>query len=64
MQELGDLQGIKPVCNEKFGVNDTDMTSQLNKMQGRGRRYDRGVGAGHAARSAHAQHGEDQLLPY
>jgi branched-chain amino acid transport system substrate-binding protein len=30
IQELGDLQGIKPVCNEKFGVNDTDMTSQLN----------------------------------
>jgi branched-chain amino acid transport system substrate-binding protein len=33
MQELGDMQGIKPVCNEKFGVNDTDMTSQLNKCK-------------------------------
>jgi branched-chain amino acid transport system substrate-binding protein len=33
IQELGDLQGIKPVCNEKFGVNDTDMTSQLNKCK-------------------------------
>src|SRR6516162_580827 len=31
MEELGALQGIKPVANEKFGVSDTDMTSQLNK---------------------------------
>jgi branched-chain amino acid transport system substrate-binding protein len=36
MQELGDMQGIKPVCNEKFGVNDTDMTSQLNKCKAAG----------------------------
>ena len=36
IQELGDLQGIKPVCNEKFGVNDTDMTSQLNKCKAAG----------------------------
>jgi branched-chain amino acid transport system substrate-binding protein len=36
MQELGDLQGLKPVCNEKFGVNDTDMTSQLNKCKAAG----------------------------
>lgn len=36
MQEIGDLQGIKPVCNEKFGVNDTDMTSQLNKCKAAG----------------------------
>ena len=36
MQELGDLQGVKPVCNEKFGVNDTDMTSQLNKCKAAG----------------------------
>jgi branched-chain amino acid transport system substrate-binding protein len=36
MQELGDLQGLKPVCNEKFGVNDTDMTSQLNKCKSAG----------------------------
>jgi branched-chain amino acid transport system substrate-binding protein len=33
MEELGALQGIKPVANEKFGVSDTDMTSQLNKMK-------------------------------
>jgi branched-chain amino acid transport system substrate-binding protein len=36
IQELGDLHGIKPVCNEKFGVNDTDMTSQLNKCKAAG----------------------------
>jgi branched-chain amino acid transport system substrate-binding protein len=36
IQELGALQGIKPVCNEKFGVNDTDMTSQLNKCKAAG----------------------------
>jgi branched-chain amino acid transport system substrate-binding protein len=36
IQELGELQGIKPVCNEKFGVNDTDMTSQLNKCKAAG----------------------------
>jgi branched-chain amino acid transport system substrate-binding protein len=36
MQEIGDLQGIKPLCNEKFGVNDTDMTSQLNKCKAAG----------------------------
>ena len=36
MQEIGDLHGIKPVCNEKFGVNDTDMTSQLNKCKAAG----------------------------
>jgi branched-chain amino acid transport system substrate-binding protein len=36
MHELGDMQGIKPVCNEKFGVNDTDMTSQLNKCKAAG----------------------------
>jgi branched-chain amino acid transport system substrate-binding protein len=36
MQELGEMQGIKPVCNEKFGVNDTDMTSQLNKCKAAG----------------------------
>ncbi|MET0526735.1 MAG: ABC transporter substrate-binding protein [Microvirga sp.] len=36
IQELGDLQGIKPICNEKFGVNDTDMTSQLNKCKAAG----------------------------
>jgi branched-chain amino acid transport system substrate-binding protein len=33
MQEVAALQGIKPVANEKFGVNDTDMTSQLQKLR-------------------------------
>ncbi len=33
IQEIGDLQGIKPVAVERFGVADTDMTSQLNKMK-------------------------------
>jgi branched-chain amino acid transport system substrate-binding protein len=36
IQELGDMQGIKPACNEKFGVNDTDITSQLNKCKAAG----------------------------
>lgn len=36
IQELGALQGITPVCTEKFGVNDTDMTSQLNKCKAAG----------------------------
>src|SRR5262252_3619504 len=31
MQEIADLQGIKVVATERFGVADTDMTSQLNK---------------------------------
>ena len=33
LEELGKLQGIKPVASEKFGVSDTDMTSQLNKLK-------------------------------
>src|SRR3954452_5588893 len=33
MQEVATIQGIKPVANEKFGVNDTDMTSQLQKLR-------------------------------
>jgi branched-chain amino acid transport system substrate-binding protein len=33
MQEVATTQGIKPVANEKFGVNDTDMTSQLQKLR-------------------------------
>ena len=36
IQEIGDLHGIKPVAVEKFGVADTDMTSQLNKMKAAG----------------------------
>ncbi|MCW5658330.1 MAG: ABC transporter substrate-binding protein [Burkholderiaceae bacterium] len=33
MQEIAELQGIKPVAVERFAVGDTDMTSQLNKMK-------------------------------
>lgn len=33
IQEIGKLHGIEPVMIEKFGVNDTDMTSQLNKLK-------------------------------
>lgn len=36
LQEIGNLYGIKPVAVEKFGVADTDMTSQLNKMKAAG----------------------------
>ncbi|MES3001480.1 MAG: ABC transporter substrate-binding protein [Pseudomonadota bacterium] len=36
MQELGPMYGIKPVAIEKFGVGDTDMTSQLNKLKAAG----------------------------
>ena len=34
--EIGQLHGIQPECNEKFGVADTDMTSQLNKCKAAG----------------------------
>jgi branched-chain amino acid transport system substrate-binding protein len=33
MQEIVAIQGIKPAAVERFGVGDTDMTSQLNKMK-------------------------------
>lgn len=33
MEEIAALQGIKPAAIERFGVGDTDMTSQLNKMK-------------------------------
>lgn len=36
IQDLGALQGLTPACTEKFGVNDTDMTSQLNKCKAAG----------------------------
>jgi branched-chain amino acid transport system substrate-binding protein len=36
MQEIAELQGIKPAAIERFGVGDTDMTSQLNKMKAAG----------------------------
>ena len=33
MQEIAELQGIKPAAVERFAVGDTDMTSQLAKMK-------------------------------
>jgi branched-chain amino acid transport system substrate-binding protein len=33
MEEIAALQGIRPAAIERFGVGDTDMTSQLNKMR-------------------------------
>ena len=36
LQELAESKGLKPVATEKFGVNDTDMTSQLNKLKAAG----------------------------
>jgi branched-chain amino acid transport system substrate-binding protein len=36
MQEVAKAQGVSPVANEKFGVNDTDMTSQLQKLRSAG----------------------------
>jgi branched-chain amino acid transport system substrate-binding protein len=36
MQEIAELQGIKPAAIERFGVGDTDMTSQLSKMKAAG----------------------------
>jgi branched-chain amino acid transport system substrate-binding protein len=33
MEEIAALQGIKPAAIERFGVGDTDMTSQLSKMK-------------------------------
>jgi branched-chain amino acid transport system substrate-binding protein len=36
MQEIAALQGIKPAAIERFGVADTDMTSQLSKLKAAG----------------------------
>lgn len=36
MQEIAAIQGIKPAAIERFGVGDTDMSSQLNKMKAAG----------------------------
>ncbi len=36
MEEIAALHGIKPAAIERFGVADTDMTSQLNKMKSAG----------------------------
>jgi branched-chain amino acid transport system substrate-binding protein len=33
MEEIATVQGIKPAAIERFGVADTDMTSQLSKMK-------------------------------
>jgi branched-chain amino acid transport system substrate-binding protein len=36
LEEIAKLHGITPLATEKFGVSDTDMTSQLNKMKSAG----------------------------
>ncbi|WP_315833711.1 ABC transporter substrate-binding protein [Bradyrhizobium prioriisuperbiae] len=36
LQEIAALQGLNVVANEKFNVNDTDMTSQLGKLKAAG----------------------------
>lgn len=36
MEEIAKLQGIKVAATERFGVGDTDMTSQLSKMKSAG----------------------------
>ncbi|EUB99240.1 hypothetical protein PMI07_005521 [Rhizobium sp. CF080] len=36
LEALAKAKGLTPVATEKFGVNDTDMTSQLNKMKSAG----------------------------
>ena len=36
LQDIAALQGLNVVANEKFGVNDTDMTSQLGKLKAAG----------------------------
>ena len=55
IQEIGDLQGIKPEVVEKFAVADTDMTSQLSKMKAAGVDtivvWAQGTPAGHLLRS-------------
>jgi branched-chain amino acid transport system substrate-binding protein len=33
LEDIAALQGLNVVANEKFNVNDTDMTSQLNKLK-------------------------------
>jgi branched-chain amino acid transport system substrate-binding protein len=36
MKSIAEMQGIIPVAIEQFGVGDTDMTSQLNKLKAAG----------------------------
>jgi branched-chain amino acid transport system substrate-binding protein len=36
MNSMAEMQGVKPVDTEQFGVGDTDMTSQLNKLKAAG----------------------------
>lgn len=36
LEEVSKLHGLTPLASEKFGVADTDMTSQLNKMKAAG----------------------------
>lgn len=36
LEEIAKMHGMTPLATEKFGVGDTDMTSQLNKMKAAG----------------------------
>jgi branched-chain amino acid transport system substrate-binding protein len=36
LEDIAKLQGLTPLATEKFGVSDTDMSSQLNKMKAAG----------------------------
>ena len=36
IEDIGKMQGLKADCSEKFGVGDTDMTSQLSKCKAAG----------------------------
>ncbi|WZB69611.1 ABC transporter substrate-binding protein [Achromobacter xylosoxidans] len=63
LEEVGAAQGVKAVAVEKFGVADTDMTSQLNKLKSAKRGHGGDLGAEHAHRPRVPQYGEDQLVP-
>ncbi len=55
IQEIGAMHGVTPVAVEAFGVGDTDMTSQLNKMKAAGVEtlviWGQGTPLGHILRS-------------
>lgn len=55
LEELAPLYNITPVITDKFGVGDTDMTSQLNKMKAAGVdtviMWGQGTPMGHVLRS-------------
>ncbi|KAF5290863.1 hypothetical protein FQR65_LT20564 [Abscondita terminalis] len=65
LEEVGAAQGVKAVAVEKFGVGDTDMTSQAQQASSR-RAWTRLCGdlvRRDADRPRVPQHGEDQLVP-